>query len=50
MNNLIGRVQNILLTPKTEWPMIAAEAETIGWTFTPTTSSSCRRSGRSRCS
>ena len=34
MNNLIGRVQNILLTPKTEWPVIAAEAETIGGLFT----------------
>ena len=34
MNNLIGRVQNILLTPKTEWPVIAAEPETIGGLFT----------------
>ncbi|HEY8266696.1 MAG TPA: Yip1 family protein [Steroidobacteraceae bacterium] len=34
MTNLIGRVQNILLTPKTEWPVIAAEAETIGSLFT----------------
>ena len=30
MSNLIGRVQNILLTPKTEWPVIAAEPETVG--------------------
>ena len=29
MSNLIGRVQNILLTPKTEWAVIAAEPETI---------------------
>jgi hypothetical protein len=34
MSNLIGRVQNILLAPKTEWPVIAAEPETIGGLFT----------------
>jgi hypothetical protein len=28
MSNLITRAQNILLTPKTEWPVIAAEPET----------------------
>jgi hypothetical protein len=34
MSNLIGRVQNILLTPKTEWPVIAAEPDTIGGLYT----------------
>jgi Yip1-like protein len=34
MSNLVGRVQNILLTPKTEWPVIAAEPETIGGLYT----------------
>ncbi len=34
MSNLITRVQNILLTPKTEWPVIAAEPETTGGLFT----------------
>ena len=34
MSNLIGRVQNILLTPKTEWPVIAAEPETVGGLYT----------------
>ena len=28
MSNLVSRVQNILLTPKTEWPVIAAEPDT----------------------
>ncbi|MGH8121358.1 MAG: Yip1 family protein [Rudaea sp.] len=28
-NKLIARVKNILLTPKTEWPVIAAEADTV---------------------
>jgi hypothetical protein len=28
-NKLIARVKNILLTPKTEWPVIAAEPETV---------------------
>jgi hypothetical protein len=28
MSNLMGRVQGILLTPKTEWPVIASEPET----------------------
>ena len=28
-NKLVARVKNILLTPKTEWPVIAAEPETI---------------------
>ncbi len=34
MSELIGRVQRILLTPKTEWPVIAAEAETTSGLFT----------------
>ncbi len=34
MNNLIGRGQNILLTPKTEWLVIAAEPDTIGGLYT----------------
>src|SRR5262245_30445223 len=34
MSNLVGRVQNILLTPKTEWPVIAAEPDTIGGLYT----------------
>lgn len=34
MSNLIGRAQNILLTPKTEWPVIAAEPETVGGLYT----------------
>src|SRR5262245_39653827 len=34
MSNLIGRAQNILLTPKTEWPVIAAEPDTIGGLYT----------------
>ncbi len=29
INKLIARVKNILLTPKTEWPVIAAEADTV---------------------
>ena len=29
LNKLIARAKNILLTPKTEWPVIAAEAETV---------------------
>ncbi len=33
-NKLIARVKNILLTPKTEWPVIAAEPETIQSLFT----------------
>lgn len=28
-NKLIARVKNILLTPKTEWPVIAGESETV---------------------
>jgi hypothetical protein len=28
-NKLIARVKNILLTPKTEWPVIAAEPDTV---------------------
>ncbi|TLY53682.1 MAG: YIP1 family protein [Gammaproteobacteria bacterium] len=28
-NKLIARVKNILLTPKTEWPVIAGETETV---------------------
>jgi len=34
MSNLIARVQNILLTPKTEWPVIAAEPETTSGLYT----------------
>jgi hypothetical protein len=34
MSSLIQRVQNILMTPKTEWPVIAAEPETTGSLFT----------------
>ncbi len=34
MSNLVGRVQKILLTPKTEWPVIAAESETTGGLYT----------------
>lgn len=34
MKNLIQRVQNILMTPKTEWPVIAAEPETTGSLYT----------------
>ena len=34
MSNLIGRAQNILLTPKTEWPVIAAEPETTAGLYT----------------
>jgi len=33
-NKLIARVKNILLTPKTEWPVIAAEQETVQSLFT----------------
>ena len=32
-NKLIARVKNILLTPKTEWPVIAAEPDTIPGLF-----------------
>jgi Yip1 domain len=34
MSNLVARVQNILLTPKTEWPVIAAEPETTATLYT----------------
>ena len=34
MNNLIGRVKAILLTPTTEWPVIAAEPETTSGLYT----------------
>lgn len=34
MSNLVTRVQNILLTPKTEWPVIAAEPETTSGLYT----------------
>lgn len=34
MSNLIARVQNILLTPKTEWPVIAAEPDTTAGLYT----------------
>lgn len=33
-NKLIARVKNILLTPKTEWPVIAGEPETIASLYT----------------
>ncbi len=29
INKLIARIKNILLTPKTEWPVIAAEPDTV---------------------
>ena len=32
-NKLIARVKNILLTPKTEWPVIAAEPDTVPGLF-----------------
>ncbi len=34
MSNLVTRVKNILLTPKTEWPVIAAEPETTSGLYT----------------
>ncbi len=34
MSNLVTRVQNILLTPRTEWPVIAAEPETTQGLYT----------------
>ena len=30
LNKLIARVKGILLTPKTEWPLIAGEPATVG--------------------
>ena len=33
-NKLIARVKNILLTPKTEWPVIAAEPDTVAGLYT----------------
>lgn len=33
-NKLIARVKNILLTPKTEWPVAAAEQDTVQGLFT----------------
>jgi hypothetical protein len=33
-NKLIARVKNILLTPNTEWPVIAAEPETVQGLYT----------------
>jgi hypothetical protein len=33
-SKLIARVKNILLTPKTEWPVIAAEPETVQGLYT----------------
>jgi len=33
-NKLIARVKNILLTPRTEWPVIAAEPETVQGLYT----------------
>ena len=34
MSNLVTRAQNILLTPRTEWPAIAAEPETTAGLYT----------------
>jgi hypothetical protein len=34
VSNLFGRAKSILLTPRTEWPVIAAEADTIGGIYT----------------
>ena len=33
-NKIIARAKNILLTPKTEWPVIAAETETVQGLYT----------------
>jgi hypothetical protein len=33
-NNLIARAKSILLTPRTEWPVIAAEPDTVGGIYT----------------
>ncbi|HEY4772161.1 MAG TPA: Yip1 family protein [Steroidobacteraceae bacterium] len=33
-NNLIDRAKSILLTPRTEWPAIAAEPDTVGGIYT----------------
>jgi hypothetical protein len=33
INKIIARAKSILLTPRTEWPVIAAEPETIGGLF-----------------
>ena len=34
ISNLIGRAKSILLTPRTEWQVIAAETDTIGGIYT----------------
>jgi hypothetical protein len=34
INKIIARAKAILLTPRTEWPVIAAEPETVGGIFT----------------
>ncbi len=34
MSNLVARVRNILLTPRTEWPVIAAEPDTTAGLYT----------------
>ena len=34
INKIIGRAKAILLTPRAEWPVIAAEPETVGGIFT----------------
>jgi Yip1-like protein len=34
INKLIARVKNILLTPKTEWPVIAAEPDSVAGLYT----------------
>lgn len=33
-SNLVGRVKGILLTPRSEWPLTAAEPDTIGGIYT----------------
>jgi hypothetical protein len=33
-NNLIERAKSVLLTPRTEWPVIAAEPDTVGGIYT----------------
>jgi hypothetical protein len=34
ISNLVGRAKSILLTPRTEWPVIAAEPDTISGIYT----------------
>lgn len=35
MNNIVGRIINVLKSPKTEWPVIATEPATIGSLYVP---------------